>query len=143
MSFRIRRLLTVSGLWRAEFECPRFLGGSDFRSITQVLTVDTTAPDATINGLGVTNDQTPEITGTTEEGATITAVIKDDAATVTVAQVGAGWSATPTELGEGDYTVIVTAADALGNSEHVRDVVQRGHHGTGNLDRFGRGRPDE
>jgi hypothetical protein len=85
---------------------------------SQVLTVDTAAPVVTIVDVGVTNDPRPEITLTTEAGATVTAVIGDVDVPVTRDSTDStAWSATPmSDLGDGDYTITVTATDALGNA---------------------------
>jgi membrane protein implicated in regulation of membrane protease activity len=84
---------------------------------TQMLTVDTTAPVVTIVDVGVTNDRTPEITLRTEAGATVTAVIVGVVVGVTRDSTDStAWSATPmNDLGDGVYTITVTAADVLGN----------------------------
>lgn len=70
---------------------------------------------------GRTNDTTPQITGTTEVGATLTLVIRDAQGNVvqTINNVPVdaqgNWSADAMMLGEGTYTVTATAQDAAGN----------------------------
>ena len=87
--------------------------------------VDTVPPVVTIDELKPTNDTTPEVTGTTEPGATVDVVIKDAAnnpvasGPATVNPDGT-WTFTPTtELPEGKYTVEATAKDPAGNEASV------------------------
>jgi hypothetical protein len=84
---------------------------------SQVLTVDTTLPALTVVHVGVTNDLTPQITGTTEAGATIAVDIEGNGALFDVVLNGTAWSATPTgNLEEDDYQFTVTSTDLAGNS---------------------------
>ncbi|MGK0310684.1 MAG: ATP:corrinoid adenosyltransferase, partial [Ilumatobacter sp.] len=83
---------------------------------TQTLTVDTTVPVVAITSSDLTNDTTPTITGTTEDGATIEVSI--DGVVHTGVVEGTDWSVTATnELVDGDaYVVSATATDAAGNT---------------------------
>ncbi|AMW79475.1 hypothetical protein AMD27_11660 [Acinetobacter sp. TGL-Y2] len=86
-------------------------------------TVDTQPPVVSIDPPADTNDTTPELTGKTELGSTVTVVVKD--ATGNVVATGPAtvnpdgtWSFTPTtELPEGEYTVDATAKDPAGNEQ--------------------------
>jgi large repetitive protein len=62
-----------------------------------------------------TNDPTPTIGGTAEPFASISVVIGGQTLTTTVDTNGS-WSVTPTALTDGDYTAVVTASDASGNT---------------------------
>ena len=86
------------------------------------LIADKTPPALSLDPVGLTNDVTPEITGTTEVGSTVNVVITN-AANVVVAQGEAtvsadgSWSFVPaTGLLEGEYNVTATATDAAGNA---------------------------
>ncbi|TWH21175.1 Ig-like domain-containing protein [Prauserella rugosa] len=84
------------------------------------VTVDTGAPDppaiTSPEGGSTINDNTPEITGTGEPGATVT--IRDgdtELGTATVDENG-NWSFTPdTPLEDGPHTITATQEDAAGN----------------------------
>ena len=85
------------------------------------LIADKTPPALSLDPVGLTNDVTPEITGTTEVGSTVNVIITN-AANVVVAQGEAtvsadgSWSFVPaTGLLEGEYNVTATATDAAGN----------------------------
>ena len=85
---------------------------------------DTTAPTVAIISSGLTNDPTPTLTGTAEEGSTVTVVIAG--ATYTTTATGGLWSvdtatAIPTSgiLSvdvNGNNSISVTATDKAGNS---------------------------
>lgn len=83
-------------------------------------TVDTTAPDApvfTAPELGSTiGDNTPEITGTGEPGATVTVVEAGAVICTAVVDPAGDWSCTPsTPLADGHHSLAATQEDAAGN----------------------------
>lgn len=74
------------------------------------------ASDSGVVGDGITNDTTPTISGTGEEGAAISVVINGETLTTTVDPRG-HWSVTPTvPLSDGLYTAAVTETDIAGNT---------------------------
>lgn len=85
---------------------------------TNELTVDGTAPAVTVNNR-VTNDNTPQITGTINEvGATITVVVGGQSRTATNNGNGT-WTLADGSLGvlsDGVYNVAATGTDAVGNA---------------------------
>ncbi|MGL6046828.1 MAG: retention module-containing protein, partial [Vogesella sp.] len=89
--------------------------------------VDTTAPALTVfldpssdsgtKGDGITNDNTPTISGTGEPGSTVTITTPTGETVSTTVKPDGSWSATPTQpLPEGNNTVTVKATDPAGNS---------------------------
>lgn len=84
--------------------------------------VDTTAPSLTLTPLGVTNDPTPVISGTSDEiGATIAVEVVDANGTTqsftAVVQSDGSWQVeVPAELAEGGYQVEASVSDEAGNS---------------------------
>ncbi len=89
---------------------------------TQQLTVDTTAPVATITGgpTALSKDSTPLLAGTAAIAAGMTVTI-DLADETLVAVVGAdgSWQATASALADGAHRIVMTTADAAGNSTRV------------------------
>jgi hypothetical protein len=89
---------------------------------TQQLTVDTTAPAVTITGgaAASSNDPTPLIAGTAAvaAGTTVTVDLANETLAAIVRADGS-WSATAAALGDGMHRVVVTTADAAGNSAGV------------------------
>ncbi len=89
---------------------------------TQQLAVDTTPPVVTITGgpTALSNDPTPLLAGTAAvaAGTTVTVDLADE---TLVAVVGAGgsWTATASSLADGAHRIVVTTADAAGNSASV------------------------
>ena len=98
-------------------------------SLTRTITVDTTAPAAPASpdlaaasdsgaaaGDNLTNDTTPTLTGTAEEGSTVT--IRDGATVLgaTVADGSGHWSLTTGVLSEGVHSITVMATDKAGNA---------------------------
>jgi Ice-binding-like/Bacterial Ig-like domain len=85
---------------------------------TQVLTVDTVAPAVTITGGAdrLTNDATPQISGTANvaPGTTVTVTLADQTLTTTVSGSGA-WSVTAAHLADGLHRVVMSVVDAAGN----------------------------
>jgi hypothetical protein len=84
----------------------------------QELTVDWTAPVATINGgaIATSGDTTPTISGTSDEiGSTIIVVVDDQTLRAIVSLLGS-WSVDTTTLSSGAHTVIATIIDRAGNT---------------------------
>lgn len=98
---------------------------------TTDFTVDATAPALTVTtpaNNDITNDNTPEIAGSTEPGATVTVIITDTQGnvveTLTPAVDAMGnWSIEPTAtLNDGDYVISVESSDAAGNTTNSGDI---------------------
>ena len=93
---------------------------------TQELTVDATAPAATIAGgaAALTNDPTPLLSGTAAiaAGMPVTVDLADETLTAIVDASGA-WSVTAATLADGAHRVVVTTADAAGNSVRVTQLL--------------------
>ena len=85
---------------------------------SQELTVDTAAPAVTIAGgaHALTNDATPNISGTADvaSGATVTVDLADETLTALV-QAGGTWSVTASALSDGPHRVVMSVSDAAGN----------------------------
>ena len=83
-----------------------------------MLTVDTVAPAVTIAGgaNALTNDATPDISGTADvaAGTTVTVTLADETLTALV-QAGGAWSVTAAALSDGPHRVVVSVSDAAGN----------------------------
>ena len=87
------------------------------------VTIDTTAPTVTITSPadGMTSSQTaPTITGTADPGATVEVTILDENGDIietltTTADANGDFSVDASDLGDGTYTVEVTATDEAGN----------------------------
>nr|WP_259372163.1 Ig-like domain-containing protein [Caldimonas mangrovi] len=90
--------------------------------------LDVTAPSLTVDAPALTNDSTPTITGTTDlpNGATVTLTVTDSAGatqTLTATVTGGAYSVTvPVALAEGGFTVVASAADAVGNTATANDA---------------------
>jgi hypothetical protein len=84
----------------------------------QVLTIDTVAPDVTIAGgaNALTNDATPDISGTAAvaPGTTVTVTLADQTLTGPVGGGGA-WSVTAAALSDAPHRLIMSVSDAAGN----------------------------
>ncbi|MBS4018836.1 MAG: retention module-containing protein, partial [Dechloromonas sp.] len=76
--------------------------------------------DSGTQGDGITNDNTPTISGTGEAGASITVTLPTgETLKTTVANTGV-WSVTPQQpLAEGPATIFVTASDVAGNAANT------------------------
>jgi hypothetical protein len=96
------------------------------------VTVDTAAPsaptiaafvdDTGIAGDGITSDSTLVLTGTGEDGATIT--VRDGAAVLGTATVAGGaWTFTTPALAEGAHSFTATATDLAGNEGTASTVL--------------------
>ena len=86
-------------------------------------TIDTTAPDLTLDNLPVTNDSTPLISGTVDiaAGGEVTLTVTDSNGdsqifTATVAPDGTFSAPVPVELPDGAYSVTATVTDNAGNT---------------------------
>ncbi|MFK3863403.1 Ig-like domain-containing protein, partial [Pseudoalteromonas rhizosphaerae] len=90
-------------------------------SATDTFTLNTLAPSITINAIGETNDTTPTINGSSDapDGSVVTVVINDGinpAETVQTTVTSGTWSVTASsDLAEGDFSVIATVEDGVGN----------------------------
>jgi hypothetical protein len=89
--------------------------GSD----SQALSVDTTAPAVSITGgaTALTNDPTPDISGTADvpSGTTVTLTLADETLSGSVQGDGT-WTVTASALSDGPHRAIVEVSDAAGNS---------------------------
>ena len=93
-------------------------------------TVDTVPPAVGLDtpaDSDLTNDDTPLLSGTGEDGAMLVVEVRDnggnvvDTHTITVGATGM-WMVEATSLADGDYTVTVTATDAAGNATALAPV---------------------
>jgi Ice-binding-like/Bacterial Ig-like domain len=107
-------------------------------SFTQILTVDTVAPDITIAGgaTATTNNLDPTIAGTSNAapGTTVTVSIAGQTMT-TLLQTNGTWNVTPNAaVGDGSWTVLASDADPAGNvgsaKQHLT-ISKAGSSGTG------------
>jgi hypothetical protein len=107
-------------------------------SFTQILTVDTVAPDITIAGgaTATTNNVDPTIAGTSNAapGTTVTVSIGGQTMT-TLLQTNGTWNVTPNSaVGNGSWTVLASDADPAGNvgsaKQHLT-IAKAGTSGTG------------
>jgi hypothetical protein len=89
--------------------------GSD----SQILTVDTTAPAVAIAGgpSALTNDATPQISGTASVGlgTIVTVTLADETLTAAV-QADGGWSVIAAALAGGPHRVVMSVSDDAGNA---------------------------
>ncbi|MEQ5806819.1 Ig-like domain repeat protein, partial [Alteromonas sp. NFXS44] len=95
-------------------------------TVSETFVVDTTPPTIDVNPIEVTNDEFPEISGTSDlpAGSEISITITDadgNEQTITAIVLEDGsFSATPVApLAEGDFDVAVTATDEAGNTTSV------------------------
>ncbi|MBX3566405.1 MAG: putative Ig domain-containing protein, partial [Sphingomonas sp.] len=96
-------------------------------SATRNFIVDTTAPGAPVilvpaDGSS-TADNTPDISGTAEAGATVTVVIDGATAGTVTASGGGAWSFTAATLADGAHTVRATATDSVGNASGASATI--------------------
>ena len=93
---------------------------------SQELTVDTTAPPVTIAGgaTALTNDATPDISGTASValGTTVTVTLADETLTGLVSGGGA-WSVTAAALSDGPHRVVMSVSDAAGNTASFTQML--------------------
>lgn len=83
---------------------------------------------------GSTHTTTPDVTGTSEPGASVDVFIDGVLVGTTTAGSDGGWSFTPPTLGAGPHTVSATAKDAAGNvstTSTVEFVMLEGGFATG------------
>ncbi|MCX4026656.1 retention module-containing protein [Endozoicomonas sp. SM1973] len=84
---------------------------------------DTTPPAISLNAIGLTNNNTPVISGTAEPGSAITIFVAGQTI-ATVAAADGSWSVAPQLLADGSHTVTVSATDDSGNqSTEVTEIV--------------------
>ena len=87
-------------------------------TVSQLLTIDTVAPEVTITGGAnlLINDPTPTISGTAAvaPGTTVTVTLADQTLTGLVA-AGGVWSVTTAFLSDGAHRVVMSVSDAAGN----------------------------
>nr|WP_321270808.1 retention module-containing protein [uncultured Tolumonas sp.] len=95
---------------------------------TSTSVVDTTPPSITVDAPALTNDSTPTITGTTDlpVGSTVSLLVTDSAGvqqtfTAIVQTDGTYHADVPSALAEGNYSVVATATDMVGNSATAND----------------------
>jgi hypothetical protein len=85
---------------------------------SQALTVDTAAPAVAIAGgaNGLTNDATPDISGTANvaPGSTVSVNLADETLTAPV-QANGAWSVTAAALPDGPHRVVMSVSDEAGN----------------------------
>ncbi len=129
------RMVTVtadaSGNWSADFgPLPEATGYTATATVEDDLgneasvsigfDVDTTAPAVSVDTPGDDadlDDARPTIEGTAEPGSTVTVTVDGGAPVEVTVDTGGNWAFTPpTNLGEGDHEVVVTAEDAAGNT---------------------------
>ena len=112
-------------------------GNTGAPSTALAVTVDTQAPSVTLTTVqndltdevvppaGLTNDNTPTLTGTAEAGSTVQVIVSRAGSpeiVLTAALSGTDWSVAPgTALADGPYTITVKAMDASGNVAEVSD----------------------
>ncbi|HYH96383.1 Ig-like domain-containing protein, partial [Hyalangium sp.] len=97
------------------------VGNTGPESNTNTFTVDATIPPppviVTPADNSVTNDTTPDITGTSEANTTVTIFLGSQQLGTTQADAAGSWSFTPTApLAEGTYDVSAVATNAVGNT---------------------------
>jgi hypothetical protein len=95
-------------------------------SASQVLTVDMTAPQVTINGgpARATKDSTPAISGTTDEPADTTVTVTVAGQTLTTASVeGGAWIVSAAHLSENSHNVVASVDDTAGNAGTATQVL--------------------
>ncbi|WP_058969107.1 Ig-like domain-containing protein [Type-D symbiont of Plautia stali] len=112
-------------------------GNSSDPSTPIVFTVDTTPP-AAATGLvisndssgtpvaitnGITNDNTPVLTGTAEAGSTVTILDADGELGTAVVGDDGTWTFTSPQLADGTYNLTTTVTDAAGNIGPVSSPV--------------------
>jgi nickel-dependent lactate racemase len=81
--------------------------------------VDTTPPPVTIDTPApsdTTNDNTPDICGTSEAGARVIVKIDNKIVDTVWADAGGNWCVTPSPLTDGGHTITVIARDSAGNT---------------------------
>ena len=113
-------------------------GNNGVQSPATTINVDTVAPDAvtnlaaannngstpvTIANNGVTNDSTPQLTGTAEANGIVTIYDGTTAIGSTTASGTGAWSFTSPVLSQGGHALSVTVTDAAGNVSGNSNVV--------------------
>jgi len=105
----------ADGAHRFEVQATDAAGNTDPSSASRSFTVDTVAPDATIDAgpAGPTNDATPTFAFSSEPGASLTCRVDGGAFGACISPF------TPSALADGPHTFEVRATDAAGNSSLV------------------------
>jgi outer membrane protein OmpA-like peptidoglycan-associated protein len=90
-------------------------------------TIDTSAPNAPVITTptegSVTNDPTPDITGTAEAGSTVTVTENGVTLCTAVTNASGAWSCTPSaSLAPGPHAIVATATDTAGNTSPATPV---------------------
>jgi len=96
-----------------------------FRSASQTVTVDTTAPGLTVTGglVAVTLEATPVISGTSDlHGGTVTIVV-DGTIFTAVVDADGNWSVDVGTFSDGEHTVEATVVDHAGNRSTVTQTL--------------------
>lgn len=117
------------GSWQVAAESSDAAGNTSMTDGTLVIdtSLDSTTLDSPVDGSAL-NTGDPEFSGTAEPGATVTVVVRDEsgeevATLMTVAGDDGAWSVSGTDLEDGDYTVVVSAADEAGNQEELAPIT--------------------
>jgi hypothetical protein len=101
-------------------------GGSDADGDTITVTIDTTAPDVTVDshrdGDSV-GEGTTTVSGTAEPGSTVDVYVDGEHVGTTTADEDGKWSLDVEIDGDGDHNIQVTASDEVGNSASVDLLV--------------------
>ena len=92
-------------------------GNTSSASSAEGLTIDTAVPAVPVVGaVGLTNDDTPTITGTAEANATVTVLLDGSSQGTATADGSGNWSFTLSSQSDGSYSLTATATDAAGNT---------------------------
>ncbi|MCG7567688.1 retention module-containing protein [Pseudoalteromonas sp. CnMc7-15] len=96
-------------------------------TVSNTGSIDTQGVSVTLDPLGLGNDATPLLSGTSSEiGREVSISVLDnngDTYTLSATVDGSGnWSVPAPSLAEGDYTVTVSVSDAAGNSSSASDT---------------------
>ena len=94
-------------------------GNTGADSAADTATIDTAAPTITGDDVGPTNDNTPDLTGTTDQpdGSTVTVTDASGNLVCSATVSGGAWSCTPANpLPEGTNTLTVSTTDTAGNT---------------------------
>jgi hypothetical protein len=120
-SYTLTSFLTNGALYDVKATATDAAGNTSAFSNTNSFTVDTSPPSAPVvvtpaNG-SLSNDSTPEASGTAEANSTVSVSIDGALNGTTSANASGNWSYTPaTALADGSHTVKATASDAANNT---------------------------
>ncbi|HYG83253.1 MAG TPA: Ig-like domain-containing protein [Verrucomicrobiae bacterium] len=103
-------------------------GNVSAQSSGLTIVIDTIAPPAPViaspTSGSVTNDTTPTVTGTGEDGAAVTVTDENNVALCSAVVSGGSWSCTPTvPQTEGNHTYKATQTDVAGNTSPQSSLV--------------------